>query len=80
MAVPAVITSSIIRISPTSASELEFDVLFGPAYKGIPLATAAAMALNDSFNKNVWTFIRLLCFSFGSSLIEQHFLMFADVK
>jgi orotate phosphoribosyltransferase len=31
---------------------LEFDVLFGPAYKGIPLATAAAMALNDSFNKN----------------------------
>jgi hypothetical protein len=35
------------------ASELEFDVLFGPAYKGIPLATAAAMALNDSFNKNV---------------------------
>jgi orotate phosphoribosyltransferase len=35
------------------ASELEFDVLFGPAYKGIPLATATAMALNDSFNKNV---------------------------
>jgi orotate phosphoribosyltransferase len=35
------------------ASGLEFDVLFGPAYKGIPLATAAAMALNDSFNKNV---------------------------
>jgi adenine/guanine phosphoribosyltransferase-like PRPP-binding protein len=32
---------------------MEFDVLFGPAYKGIPLATAAAMALNDSFNKNV---------------------------
>jgi orotate phosphoribosyltransferase len=35
------------------ASGLEFDVLFGPAYKGIPLATATAMALNDSFNKNV---------------------------
>ena len=34
-------------------SALEFDVLFGPAYKGIPLATAAAMALNDVFNKNV---------------------------
>ncbi|CAB9541391.1 Orotate phosphoribosyltransferase (EC 2.4.2.10) [uncultured Gammaproteobacteria bacterium] len=34
-------------------SNLEFDVLFGPAYKGIPLATATAMALNDSFNQNV---------------------------
>jgi orotate phosphoribosyltransferase len=28
-------------------------VLFGPAYKGIPLATACAMALNDSFGMNV---------------------------
>ena len=35
------------------ASGIEFDVLFGPAYKGIPLATAAAMALNDGFNKSV---------------------------
>ena len=35
------------------ASGIEFDVLFGPAYKGIPLATATAMALNDSFNRNV---------------------------
>jgi orotate phosphoribosyltransferase len=26
-------------------SQLNFDVLFGPAYKGIPLATAAAIAL-----------------------------------
>ncbi len=34
-------------------SNLEFNVLFGPAYKGIPLATATAMALNDSFNQNV---------------------------
>jgi orotate phosphoribosyltransferase len=32
---------------------LKFDVLFGPAYKGIPLATACAMALNDTFNKNI---------------------------
>ena len=35
------------------ASALNFDVLFGPAYKGIPLATATAMALNDSFGVNV---------------------------
>jgi orotate phosphoribosyltransferase len=27
------------------ASKLEFDMLFGPAYKGIPLATAVALAL-----------------------------------
>ena len=35
------------------ASGLEFDVLFGPAYKGIPLATATAIALNDSLERNV---------------------------
>ena len=35
------------------ASSIKFDVLFGPAYKGIPLAAAAAIALNDSFNRNV---------------------------
>ena len=35
------------------ASDLKFDVLFGPAYKGIPLASAASIALNDSFNRNV---------------------------
>jgi orotate phosphoribosyltransferase len=30
-----------------TASELEFDMLYGPAYKGIPLVAAVAMALND---------------------------------
>ena len=35
------------------ASDLKFDVLFGPAYKGIPLASAASIALNDSFKRNV---------------------------
>ena len=34
-------------------SALKFDVLFGPAYKGIPLAAATSIALNDSFNHNV---------------------------
>lgn len=29
------------------AAKLEFDVLFGPAYKGIPLATATAVALSQ---------------------------------
>ena len=35
------------------ASGIKFDVLFGPAYKGIPLAVATAIALNDSFNRSV---------------------------
>ncbi len=40
-------------------SDLKYDVLFGPAYKGIPLACAAAMALADKHNINVpWCFNR----------------------
>ena len=35
------------------ASGLMFDVLFGPAYKGIPLATTTAIALNDSLGRNI---------------------------
>ena len=35
------------------ASGIKFDVLFGPAYKGIPLVAATAIALNDSFYRNV---------------------------
>lgn len=31
----------------------EVDCLFGPAYKGIPLATAAAMAMATTYQKNV---------------------------
>ncbi len=35
------------------ASGIKFDVLFGPAYKGIPLVAATAIALNDSYNRSV---------------------------
>jgi orotate phosphoribosyltransferase len=35
------------------ASGLEFDMLFGPAYKGIPLAAATAIALNARHGRNV---------------------------
>ena len=35
------------------ASGLEYDMLFGPAYKGIPLATATAIALADQHGRNV---------------------------
>ena len=34
-------------------SGLKFDMLFGPAYKGIPLASAVAIASNDLFNRNL---------------------------
>jgi orotate phosphoribosyltransferase len=33
-------------------AEIEYDVLFGPAYKGIPLATATSMALANKHNVN----------------------------
>jgi orotate phosphoribosyltransferase len=36
-----------------AASQIRFDMLFGPAYKGIPLAAATAMALHRSRGRNV---------------------------
>ena len=33
-------------------SGIDFDMLFGPAYKGIPLATATAIAMANHFAKN----------------------------
>jgi len=47
------------------ASGLMFDVLFGPAYKGIPLAAATSIALNDSFNKNI-------PYSFNRKEVKDH--------
>ena len=32
---------------------LDFDVLFGPAYKGIPLAVSCAIAMHDLYGKEV---------------------------
>ncbi|MCC7461623.1 MAG: orotate phosphoribosyltransferase [Gammaproteobacteria bacterium] len=41
------------------ACGLDFDMLFGPAYKGIPLVTATAMALAEHHERNVpWAFNR----------------------
>ncbi len=34
-------------------SGIDFDMLFGPAYKGIPLAAATAVALNEQHGRNV---------------------------
>lgn len=35
------------------ASGIEFDMLFGPAYKGIPLAVSCAVALAEKHQRNV---------------------------
>ena len=35
------------------ASGIEYDVVFGPAYKGIPLATTVTVALADQYNKDM---------------------------
>jgi orotate phosphoribosyltransferase len=40
------------------AADLEFDVLFGPAYKGIPIAVAAAEALARRGRDVGWAFNR----------------------
>ena len=34
-------------------ASIEYDLLFGPAYKGIPIATTTAVALADHYNKDV---------------------------
>ncbi|HEC75355.1 MAG TPA: orotate phosphoribosyltransferase [Methylophaga aminisulfidivorans] len=34
-------------------SDIEFDVLFGPAYKGIPLASTTVMALADHHQRDI---------------------------
>ena len=47
------------------ASGIKFDVLFGPAYKGIPLVAATAIALNDSFN-------RIVPYSFNRKEAKDH--------
>lgn len=40
-------------------SNIKYDMLFGPAYKGIPLACATAMALANEHNINIpWCFNR----------------------
>ncbi|WWO97679.1 MAG: orotate phosphoribosyltransferase [Candidatus Dasytiphilus stammeri] len=39
-------------------SKIKFDILFGPAYKGIPLTTATTIALFEHYKKNV-----LCCFN-----------------
>jgi orotate phosphoribosyltransferase len=39
--------------SALAAEGIEFDVLFGPAYKGIPVATATAIAMANSYGEDI---------------------------
>lgn len=48
-----------------SESELEYDVLFGPAYKGIPLASTTVIALADLHQRDV-------PYSFNRKEVKDH--------
>jgi orotate phosphoribosyltransferase len=48
-----------------AASDVSFDMLFGPAYKGIPLVTATAAALAQSHGRS-------LAFAFNRKEIKHH--------
>ncbi|CAG8704956.1 16168_t:CDS:1 [Cetraspora pellucida] len=45
--------------------KLDFDVVFGPAYKGIPLASSTVIALSEQYNKDV-------PYSFNRKEIKDH--------
>lgn len=46
-------------------ADIEFDMLFGPAYKGIPLATSTAIALAEHHRRDV-------PFAFDRKEAKQH--------
>ena len=46
-------------------SQIHFDMLFGPAYKGIPLVTATAIALTDHHQRDV-------PYSFNRKEVKDH--------
>jgi orotate phosphoribosyltransferase len=48
-----------------AASDLKFDMLFGPAYKGIPLVTITAAALAERHARNV-------PFAFNRKEVKEH--------
>lgn len=46
-------------------ANVDFDMVFGPAYKGIPLATSTSYALSASFDRNV-------PFAFNRKEVKDH--------
>jgi orotate phosphoribosyltransferase len=69
------------------SSGVEFDVLLGPAYKGIPLAASVAIALSDRHGRDVpWAYNRKEAKSHGeggvlvgAALAGQRILVVDDV-
>ena len=55
-------------IETKTTSPLDFDILFGPAYKGIPLATATADKLADLEPENYGK----ICYSFDRKEAKDH--------
>src|SRR3990167_5112740 len=47
------------------ASKVKYDVLFGPAYKGIPLVTSTAIALANQFKLDIG-------YSFNRKEVKDH--------
>ena len=47
------------------AADIDFDMLFGPAYKGIPLVTLAAASLADDYGRD-------MPFSFNRKEAKSH--------
>ncbi|CAG8560240.1 6876_t:CDS:2 [Diversispora eburnea] len=45
--------------------KLEFDVIFGPAYKGIPLVSSTVIALSEKYHKDI-------PYSFNRKEIKDH--------
>ena len=69
-----------------SESKVDFDILFGPAYKGIPLATTCAVALYEHQNTNIpYSFNRKEAKSHGEggnivgAALEGNILIIDDV-
>lgn len=67
-------------------SRLEFDIIFGPAYKGIPLASAASIAFWQDFKQDIpWCFNRKEAKDHGEggnivgSALENRVLVIDDV-
>lgn len=54
--------------SHSSSSPLDFEIIFGPAYKGIPLATATAFRLADLQS----TKYSQICYSFDRKEVKDH--------
>jgi len=65
-AISTAYAKAIIEVSDSS-SPIEFDVVFGPAYKGIPLATATVDKLADLDKK-----YESMCYSFDRKEAKDH--------